>query len=159
MGVLCIKIQKYFINFLASLCLTPCAKVQKYNRAEYVSNFFIYGANNAVEHYGKRIKIQHGCPFEGWLNKARPFWQKGLGWPCPVRSVLNISKGHLLRILSLFPYCSIKLLALHVKKIGDLFWPVHISRLSHSVLTWLPTSWVPEFDQFYDRNKTDLLAA
>ena len=26
--------------------------------------FFICGAN-VVEHYGKRIKILHGCPFEG----------------------------------------------------------------------------------------------
>jgi hypothetical protein len=37
-------------------------KVQKYNRAKYVSNC---GANNVVEHYRKRIKILHGCPFEG----------------------------------------------------------------------------------------------
>ena len=54
--------------------------------------FLICGANNAVEHYGKRIKILHGCPFEGWPNRARqshPFWQKGLGWPCPVRSALK----------------------------------------------------------------------
>ena len=25
-----------------------------------------HGANNAVEYHGKRIKILHGCPFEGW---------------------------------------------------------------------------------------------
>ena len=40
-----------------------------------------------VEHYGKLVKILHGCPFEGWPTRARPFrpfWQKGLGWPCPI---------------------------------------------------------------------------
>ena len=31
------------------------AKVQKYNKAKYVSNCLICGANNVVEQYGKRI--------------------------------------------------------------------------------------------------------
>ena len=45
----------------ASVC-THCAKVQKY---EQVKIFLICDTNNVVEHYGKRIKILHGCPFEG----------------------------------------------------------------------------------------------
>ena len=28
-------------------------------------HFFDIGANTVVEHYVKRIKILHGCPFEG----------------------------------------------------------------------------------------------
>ena len=42
-----------------------CAKVQKYKRAKQVSNFLICGANDVLEHYGKRFEILHGCPFEG----------------------------------------------------------------------------------------------
>ena len=37
--------------------------------------------NNAVEHYGKRIKILHGCRFEGWPNRA---------WHCVLQQVLYI---------------------------------------------------------------------
>ena len=37
----------------------------KYKRAKQVSNFLMCGANDVVEHYGERIEIMHGCPFEG----------------------------------------------------------------------------------------------
>ena len=48
------------------------------------------GAFNVVQHYGKRIKILHGCPFEGWPNRIiPPFLTDVLGWPCPVRSALK----------------------------------------------------------------------
>jgi hypothetical protein len=55
-----------------------------------------------LEHYGKRIRILHGCLFEGWSNRAQafePFLPKKMGWPCPVR-VRNI--------LSLSPLVSFK---------------------------------------------------
>jgi hypothetical protein len=39
-------------------------KSRNMNRAKDFSNFFMSGANNAVEYYGKRIKILLGCPFE-----------------------------------------------------------------------------------------------
>ena len=42
-----------------------CAKIQKYEQGKIGIHFFICFANNAVEHYGKRIKILHGCPFVG----------------------------------------------------------------------------------------------
>ena len=38
----------------------------------------ICDANNLVEHYRKRIKFLHNCPFEGWPNRARPDRQMGL---------------------------------------------------------------------------------
>ena len=56
---------------------------------------FHHRSYNLVEHYGKRIKILHGCPFEGWPNRAWPiqpiswFLPKRVGWPCPVRSALE----------------------------------------------------------------------
>ena len=52
-------------------------------------------ANNAKEYYGKRIKILHGCPFEGWPNRTWPiqpisqFLPKRVGWPCPVSSAFK----------------------------------------------------------------------
>ena len=54
-------------NFILKLpgLLTHCAKVQKYEQGKIGLQFFICGANNVVEHYGKIIKILHGCPFEG----------------------------------------------------------------------------------------------
>ena len=72
-----------------------CAKIKKYCRTKYVSNFLIFGAKNIVEHYGKRIEILHGCPFEGWPSRARPShpsWQKladWLNWLYPVKSALK----------------------------------------------------------------------
>ena len=50
------------------------------------SPILLCGANNEVEHYGKRIKILHG-PNRAWLSK--PFLPKRVGWPCPVRSALK----------------------------------------------------------------------
>ena len=79
----------------------------------------------------KRIKILHGCPFEGWPNRAWPFhsfWQKGLGWPCPVRSALKNTH------MQGFNYFSI-MFNIHntYQKIRDLFCLVHIYGLLHSV--------------------------
>ena len=74
------------------LASAHCLKVQKYNGAKQVSNFSICGADNAVEHYGEMIKILQGCPFEEKPNRSwpsHPFRQKGLGWACPVWSVLK----------------------------------------------------------------------
>ena len=36
---------------------------------------------------GKRIKIMHGCPFDGTAIQAH--LPKRVGWPCPVRSALK----------------------------------------------------------------------
>ena len=69
----------------------------------------------------KRIKILHGCPFEGWPNRARPshlFWQKGLGWLCPVRSALRrtpVQEFHSFSIIFYYITSTI------CQKIGDLF--------------------------------------
>ena len=63
--------------------------------AKNSQNLLICGAKNVVEHCRKRIKILHGCLFEGRPNRARsshPFWKKfsdWLNWPCPVRSTLK----------------------------------------------------------------------
>ena len=107
------------------------------NRAKQVSNFLTCGANNVVEHYGKRIKILHGCPFEGWPNRARPshtFWQKSadwLNWLCPVRSALKRTPMQDFNSFSIMFYY---IISITYQKIGDLFCLVHISELSHSLL-------------------------
>ena len=48
-----------------SITTAHCAKVQKYEQGKIGLQFLICGANNVVEHYGKRTKILHGCVFEG----------------------------------------------------------------------------------------------
>jgi hypothetical protein len=120
---------------LLTLAYIQCAKVKKYNKAKHVSNFLICGAKNVVEDYGKIIKILHGCPFEGWPNRERPFhpfWQKELGWPCPVRSALKRTPMEDFNSFSImFSY----IISTTYQKIGDLFCPAHISGLSHSVYT------------------------
>ena len=67
-------------------------------------------------------------------NRARPshlFWQKGLGWPCPVRSALKRTPVQDINSFSIMFYY---IISPTYQKIGDLFCPVHISGLSHSVL-------------------------
>ena len=72
---------------------TQYAKV--HNRSKNVASSLICGANNVVEHYGKRIEILHRRPLKGWPNRSRPshpFWQKSADWLnglCPVRSALK----------------------------------------------------------------------
>ena len=92
--------------------------------------------NNVVEHYRKRIKILHGCPFEGWPNQQGtaipPFLADGLGWLCPVKSAL---KRTLMQDLNSFSIMIYYIISTPYQKIGDLFCPVHISWLSHSVDT------------------------
>ena len=81
----------------------------------------ICGANNAVEYYGKRIKILHGCPFEGWPNRARPFkpfLPKRVGWPCPVRSALKRTPVQDFNSFSILFYY---IISTTYQKIGDLF--------------------------------------
>ena len=100
---------------------THCAKVQKYN--------LIFGANIVVEHYEKRIEILHGCPFEGWHNRARPSHtvrQNWLGWPCPVRSTLKMKPMQEFDSFSIVFYYIISTKYL---KVGELFCHVHISGL------------------------------
>ena len=99
----------------------------------------IFGANNVlVEHYGEIVEIQHGCPFEGLANGARPshlFWQKSTdcpNLPCPVRSALKRTHMQDFNSFSImFNY----LICTKYKKFGDLFYPVYISGLSHSVFS------------------------
>ena len=104
---------------------------------------------NVVEHYGKIIEILYGHPFEGWLNRARPshpFWQKStdwLNWLCPIRSVL---KGTPVQNFNSFSIMFYYVIRTTYQKIGDLFCPVHISGLSHSVCSCcgeFPTSTQP----------------
>ena len=93
----------------------------------------ICGTNNIVEHYGKRIKILHGCPFEGWPNRAwpfKPFLPKRVGWLCPVKSALKRTPVHDFNSFSIIIYY---IISTTYQKIGDLFCPVHISGLLHSV--------------------------
>ena len=46
--------------------ITQCAKVQKYEQHKIGLQFF----DMWYKYYIKIIKIQHGCPIEGWLNRA-----------------------------------------------------------------------------------------
>ena len=62
-----------------------CAKVQKYEQGKIGLQFFICDTNNVVEHYAKKIKILHRCPFEGMANSAnQPISAKkgGMALPC-----------------------------------------------------------------------------
>ena len=66
------------------------------------------------------------------LLPSHPFWQKGLGWPCPVRSALKRKPMQDFNYFSIMFYYNI---STTYQKIGDLFCLVHIYGLSHSV-TW-----------------------
>ena len=57
----CMSIFIFFSSNFFEIFMPSCRK--------NVSNF-----DNAVEHYGKIIKILHGhgCPFEGWPHRAQP---------------------------------------------------------------------------------------
>ena len=81
----------------------------------------IFCANDIVEHYGKRIEILHGCPFEGWPNRAwpfKPFLPKWVGWPCPVRSALKRTPVQDFNSFSILFYY---IISTTYQKIGDLF--------------------------------------
>ena len=56
----------FYLTLESFLASAHCAKVQKYNRAKQVSNIWICGADNAVEHYGQRVKVLHGFP--AWMT-------------------------------------------------------------------------------------------
>ena len=61
--------------------------------------------------------------------RARPshlFWQKGLEWPCPVRSALKKTP---VQDFSSFSIIFYYIISTTYQKIGDLFCPVHIFRL------------------------------
>ena len=90
----------------------------------------ICGSNNVAEHYGKRIKLLHGCPIEGWPNRTWPiqpisrFLPKRVGWPCPVRSALKRTPCRNL-IIFLYNVLLCKyIISTTYQKIGDLFCPV-----------------------------------
>ena len=92
-------------------------------RAKQVSNFLICGANVVVEHFGKRIKILHGRPFEGWRNRAwpsKPILPKWVGWLCPVMSALKRTPLQDFNSFSIMFYC---IISTTYQKIGDLFCP------------------------------------
>ena len=94
-----------WLETLQYILLNACTlrKSRNMNRAKKVSNVLICGANIVVDYYGKIIKILHGCPFEGWTNRAwpsKPICQKG--WDD--RALLaQPSKGHPCRVLILLP--------------------------------------------------------
>ena len=58
------------------------------------------------------------------------FWQKGLGWLCPVRPAL---KRMPVQDFNPFSIMFFHIISTTYQRIGDLFWPVYISGLSHSV--------------------------
>ena len=59
-----------------------------------------------------------------------PFLADGLGWLCPVRSALKRTP---VQDFKSFPKMLHYIISTKYQKIGDLFCPVYISRLSHSV--------------------------
>ena len=59
-------VEKNVVSANIEKAWTHYAKVQKYEQGKIDFHFFyICGATDVVEHYGKRITILHGCPFEG----------------------------------------------------------------------------------------------
>ena len=65
------------------------------------------------------------------MQPSHPFWQKGLEWPCPVRSALKRTPVQDFNYFSIILYC---IISTTYQKIGGLFCPVHISGFSHSVV-------------------------
>ena len=63
-----------------------------------------------------------------------PFWQKGLEWPCPVRSALKRTPVEDFNSFSIMFYY---IISTKYQKIGDLFCLAHIYGLSHSVIILL----------------------
>ena len=102
---ICFKLQQWFKfrtcknSTKKKSSFAHCEKAQKYEQGEIDLLFLIFGANEDVEHYGKRIKSCMGVLLRADLT-SHPFRQMGLighallGQP---------SKGHLCRILILFP--------------------------------------------------------
>ena len=107
------------------LCQDPhYAKVQKYEERKIGLQFFICFATNVVDHYVKRIKMLHGCPFEGRPNRvwpSKPFLPKWVGWPCPVRSAPKRTPVQDFNSLSIMFYC---IMSRTHHNIGDLFCPI-----------------------------------
>ena len=54
-----------YLSYFSHFFTHTVQKSRNMNKAKQVSNFLICGTYNVVEHYGKRIKILQGCPFEG----------------------------------------------------------------------------------------------
>ena len=65
---------------------------------------------------------------------------KRVGWPCPVRSALKRTPVQDFNYFSIMFYY---IISTTYKKLGDLFCPIHISGLSHSV-----TGLSPDFQLF-----------
>ena len=129
--------------------MTALCKSPEIQQGKIGLQFFICGAKNVVEHYGKRIEILHERCFVGWPNGSRPshpFWQKSadwLNWPCTIRSALNRTPVQDFNSSSIIFYY---IISTTYQKIGDLFCSVHISGLSHSVNYFLWVCWVwPKF--------------
>ena len=134
--------------FRTCLNFAHSAKVQKYEHCwteqKRSPNFlFVVCTYNSVDHYGKRIKIHHGCPFEGWSNRPiSRFLPKRVGWPCPVRSVLKRTPMQDLNYFSVMFYYIIRTT---YQKIGDLFWSlifldfrtVHRGAFCQFTLRWI----------------------
>ena len=119
-------------NALATLWDTYLLCLNR-NAVKQVSDVLICSANNVTDHYGKTIEVLHRHPFEGWPDMARPshsFWQIGLDG-CAL--LCQPSKGHPCRVLILLPIMFYCIISTTYQKIGNLFCPLHISGLSHSV--------------------------
>ena len=94
------------VKIVDSVCLGTLCENPEIWTGQNRSPIFWYVVlnNNVVEHYEKRIKILHGCPFEGWPNRARP------SKPFLPKRVGRSSKGHPCMILIL-SYCYISWLS------------------------------------------------
>ena len=72
-----------------------------------------------------------GCTNRAWpIQPISRFLPKRVGWPCPVRSALKRKPVQYFNSFSIMFYY---IFSTTYQKIGDLFCPVHISGLSHSV--------------------------
>ena len=77
--------------------------------------------NNLEENAGKRIKILHGCSFEGWPNRAWPVQPQRVEWLCPIRSDLKRTTVlHFNSFFIMFHY----IFSTTYQKLGDPFYPV-----------------------------------
>ena len=118
------------------------------------------GTYNVVEHYEKRIKILHSCPFEGWPNRAWPiqpisrYLPKRVGWPCPVRSALKRTPVQDFNSFSISIYY---IISTTFQKLRDLFYSLIILDFCTVCLVWENSTVLEIFLQDFVGNALDLI--
>ena len=119
-----------FLYFICITVLAHCAKVQKYNRAKQVSNSFLCGTKNVVEHWNCESKSFWGLTLQG---KAIPSFLAEISWIGYALDRSDLKRTPMQDFIS-FSIVLYYIISITYQKIGDLLCLVDISVHSHSVL-------------------------